>query len=541
MTLPPRHLETPIRHMRTSNTARRRRTLRGLGALLLLAGAGAAGCNSLDVTNPNQQDSGNFWTSEANANAGLIAAYNSLEFLGTFGRWQAFANDIRSDIGTARESPWGDLASFNRFQLNDYNFEVNRHLFYHNYELIKRANEVIANVPGIPAGAFHDAATQGRIVGEAKFLRALGYYNLVTLFENVPLVTTPLAPTDRPATATPEETWAQIEKDLTDAAAVLPETYGSSDVGRPTKFAALGILGRARLQQRKWADASNALGQVISSGKYALLANYADNFREQTENQTTNSESLFEVQMEDQYPIGVTGLSYPKMIGPCYRASNNDPFKNYDPTYCDGRPTRWYQQQFANSKTTTGGIDPRMEATLLWNHTSSEQVFGKAYSFYFRDDPSTTVKEDTMIFFRKYGETQINSEQRWDNPINYRVLRYADVLLMQAEALNEQSQTGNAKPLVDQVRARAQKAPVPGGLSQAQMRDTILYERMFELGLESSRWNDLRRQPTATGLGPGLAAHDPDFSNFVVGKSERLPIPTTETNLNPNVRQNPGW
>jgi hypothetical protein len=524
---------TKVTHMHPPNRAMRiRRTLTALAAGMTLAGTTLAGCNDLDVTNPNQSSSQTFWQSAADAERGVTASYNALLLLGTYSRWHIFANDIRSDIGTARTSPWGDLANFARFQLSDYNFEINRHLWIHNYELIARSNLVVANVPAIQM----DAAQRARIVGEAKFLRALGYFNLVTLFENVPLVTEPLAPADRPAAATPAQTWAQIELDLTEAAAALPESYTGANLGRVTRGAALGMLGKARLQQRKWAEAAQPLGQVISGGRYSLLANYADNFRQETD--LNNSESLFEVSTEDMFPIGVTGISFPKMIGPCYRPGA--PIGDFDPTYCDGRPTRWYFDEFMKSRTTTGAVDPRLDVTILYNRPdrASEMIYGRTRGSFFVDNPaSTAVREDTMIFFRKYGEHAVPNDQRWDNPINYRVLRYADILLMQAEALNEQGQTGAAAPFVNLVRRRASKSDL-GNLSQAQMRDSILYERMFELGLEASRWNDLRRHNL---LSPALVARDQDFATFVSGRSERLPIPTTERNLNPNVSQNPGW
>ena len=519
------------------------RLSRGLAPLL--AGTMLIGCTDLDVTNPNQPSSQTFWSTAEDARRGVAAVYNGLLLLGTFGRWQAFANDIRSDIGTARTSPWGDLANFNAFVLNDYNFEVNRHLWVHNYEMISRANLVIANVPNINM----DVEERAQIVGEAKFLRALAYYNLVTLYENIPLVTRPLAAGERPATAPPAETWAQIEQDLVDAAAVLPDPddLADTDAGRATKWAALAMLGRVRLQMAgtmnmddKWGEAAQVLGQVIASGDYSLLPDYADNFRETG----GDSESLFEVQNEDMFPIGVTGLSFPKMIGPCYRPG--DPFPEYNPTFCDGRPTRWYFDEFQKSRTTLGEVDPRLDVTILYNRPdrATEMIYGMERGAYFLDNPQSPTREDTMLFFRKYGEHYLPTEQRWDNPINYRVIRYADVLLMQAEALNESGQTGAAFQYINQVRQRVNKSPL-GGLSTAQLRDSILYERMFELGLESSRFNDLRRHGLLDPL--LLAPHDPDFAptasspGFVVGKSERLPIPTTERNLNPAVQQNPGW
>lgn len=504
----------------------------------LLAGALLAGCRDLEVTNPNQQSSDSYWKSAADANRGLAATYNALLFLGTYSRWHIFANDIRSDIGTARTSPWGDLANFNAFVLNDYNFEVNRHLWAHNYELIGRANQVIANVPGIEM----DATERARIVGEAKFLRGLGYFNLVTLFENVPLVTTPLSPSERPAAAPPAETWAQIEQDFEDAAAVLPETYDNANRARVTKGAALAMLGKTQLQMAgvlsqapKWGEAAATLAQVVALGHYSLLPDYGENFVEARD--FDNPESVFEVSTEDMYPVGVTGISFPKMIGPCYRPGGGAP--EFNPTYCDGRPTRWYFEQFQNSTTSTGGIDPRMDVTLLYDRPAAdaEEVFGRTRAEFFENVAGSPIRADTMLFFRKYAEWQSSGDQRWDNPINYKVVRYADVLLMQAEALNE---SGGANPTVplNLVRARVGKSAVSAALTQAQLRDTILYERMFELGLEASRFNDLRRHGLLTAA---LAAHDPDFASFVAGKSERLPIPTTERNLNPNVPQNPGW
>ena len=515
-------MRSSIRHMRN----------RGILAALV-ATLAAAGCADLEVTNPNQRSSQTFWKTSDDALRGLTATYNALELLGVFGRWHIFAHDIRSDLGTAQNSPWGDLANFNRFELSDYNFEVNRHLWIHNYELISRANLVTANVPGIEM----NAALRDRIVGEAKFLRALAYFNLVTLYENVPLVTEPQTPDARPGTATAAQTWAQIERDLSEAAAVLPEPQNlpAGERGRATRYAALGMLGKARLQQRKWAEASQALAPVISSGRYSLLSNYADNFREETE--INNSESLFEVAAEDMWPVFV-GISFPKMIGPCYRPGA--PLPEYNPTFCDGRPTRWYFNEFMASRTVTGGVDPRLDVTILYHDPAraDEMVYARTRGSYFVDNPQSPAREDTMIFFRKYGEHNIRNDQRWDNPINYRVLRYADVLLMQAEALNEQGGAGAGQALqyINQVRARVNLPPVAG--SGTALRDLILRERMFEFGMEMSRWNDLRRHNL---LAPGLVSHDPDFSRFTTGKSERLPIPTTELNLNPNAQQNPGW
>src|SRR5215212_1576017 len=148
----------------------------------LFIGAAMAGCNQdLDITNPNAPSTGSFWKTQADAVSGINATYNGLLNNGTYGRWLAFAYDIRSDEGFSN-SPWTDLANFNKFTQSDYNFEVSREVFQHHYQAIFRANQVTDRVPGISM----DAALRSRIVGEAQFIRALLYYNLVNLYGSVP-------------------------------------------------------------------------------------------------------------------------------------------------------------------------------------------------------------------------------------------------------------------------------------------------------------------------------------------------------------------
>src|SRR6266480_2257550 len=401
-----------------------------------LLGAMFAGCVNLDLTDPNEPSGDTFWQTPAQAVAGVNAVYNALENNGAYGRWLVFATDLRSDIGMI-QSPWTDLSNFTKFTFTSYDFEVNREIWQHHYEAIFRANQVIARVPGIRM----DATLRDRIVGEAKFIRALMYFNLVTLYGNVPLTTTPPTPTDRPATASPAEVWAQIERDLTDARAALPQSYSGADVGRATWGAATALLGKAEMQQGKWSAAAATLQEVIASGLYDLMPNYADNFTDRFEN---NQESLFEVQFGDRSFLssGVRGLNISRMVGPC------------GPSFCDGRPTRWYVEQFQQDTTVAGQPDPRLDYTLYYKGGSD--VYGVANATYFKDDTTThNVREDTLIFFKKYGEYYLGlPDQDWDAGINFRVIRFADVLLMEAEALNELGRTAEAYTFIDRVRAR---------------------------------------------------------------------------------------
>jgi hypothetical protein len=282
----------------------------------------------------------------------------------------------------------------------------------------------------------------------------------------------------------------------------------------------------------KFAQASATLAQVLAIPGYDLMANYADNFTSSAEN---NKESVFEVQFGDrtQLASGVRGLNIAKMVGAC------------GPGFCDGRPTRWFFDQFSRELTTTGGIDPRRDVTIF--SPTSTDVYGKTYV--------QRYGGDTELYFKKYGEYYLSVDQDWDAPINYRVIRFADVLLMYAEALNGDNKTAQAYTYINRVRARVNLAPLPANLSQTEMRDRILHERLLEFGLEGQRWLDLKRYnllssvvkadagtalcPTASE--PYVAGCDDEFRFFTTGKSELLPIPQTERNLNPRVDQNPNW
>jgi starch-binding outer membrane protein, SusD/RagB family len=492
-----------------------------LGATIFGAlGFGAVAChNDVDITDPNAASTGNFFKTEADAQAGVVAIYNTLNFLGNFGRWQAFSYDMRSDEGTSA-SPWAELQAFVKFRFpSGYDFDVNRDTWNDTYTLISRANAVIANVPAINM----NEATKTRLLGEAKFLRGLGYFHLVTLFgAKIPLITAPVTVSDRPAASDSTAMWAQIEKDFTEAAAALPVV--PAQTGRASKGAAQGMLAKVLLQEKKWAAASTALDPVINKqvGNFGLDSNYASLFTNAGNNR---SETLFEVQMGNPALAssqGLFGLNIAKMVGPC------------GPSYCDGRPTQWFVDQFRVDPTTTGGVDPRLDATIFYYQGPNTPVYAQTWAQRYGND--TTTK-----FFKKYGEYYTGSpDQSWEAEINYKVLRYSDILLMKAEALNESGSPAAAAPLVNLVRDRVHVVRVATTLNQSAMRAVILKERLLEFGLEGQRWLDLGRQNLFADL-TTLKSHDADFNSFEAGKSVVLPITQAERNLNPGLAQNPGY
>ena len=487
-----------------------------LGTLLL-----STGCQKdlLDKVNPNQPTVGNFWQTQTDAQAGLTAAYSALQFPGTYARWIHFANDIRSDEGYSL-SPWTDLANFTRFVQFDYNLEPTRVIYEDHYRGVYRCNQLLAYVPTIKM----DATLQKTILAEAHFLRAVYYFNLVEHFGNVPMLLEPSTVTTTTTQATVDQGQAQVEKDLLAAIVDLPV---SNDVGHATKGSAEGLLSRLYMQQHKWKEASTLLGAIIDSKKYSLVPNYLDNFTVANEN---NSESVFEVQFSSvnqgggQDVAGASeGFERAQFFGPPGIG------------WTDGRARPWLVDEISE-KTVAGVVDPRRDITVFH---SPMLLFNQTYQQ--RGVPTT----DT--FWHKYEDDRTQDFENYFSGINFRLIRYADVLLMQAEALNELGQTSAAVPLINQVRTRSSVnlAPLTATFDQAGMRTQIMHERVCELAGEGTRWLDLKRWgllSTQASIDVLKApSHDPDFINYVIGKSEYLPIPRNDLTADPKLKQNPGY
>ncbi|GAB3999432.1 RagB/SusD family nutrient uptake outer membrane protein [Spirosoma daeguense] len=499
----------------------------GLAAISLLTACD----RSLDIVNPNQLTTQSFWKTGADALAGVNAVYSTTH-RGAISRWMPFYYIIRSDEGRS-QSPATDIVNnMDQFLITDYNYGNATGIWNDNYIGINRANQVIDNVPNIQM----DATLKNRYIGEAKFLRAMYYYHLVTLWGNVPLVLKTSVVGDKPASATSAQVWAQIEKDLTEAAATLPTTYGSADLGRATKGAAYALLARAQMQQKKYADAVTPLQWLVEGdGKsiYSLMPNYRDNFLSTTEN---NKESVFEWQFQinpaeytdddTETPNQNYGTSLAQFFGPSGIG------------WSDGEASRWPTREFYE-KTTTGARDPRLAASFLYDSTDVRgpgftMIYGQTFTQRYGND-------NKRVWFRKFQNDATKNEEGYRSPNNWRYIRYADVLLMYAEALNATGKTTQAYTYVDVVRQRAGLPTLTAakpGLTQAQFLTQLKHERVTELSGEGHRWNDLARWGD---LGPELAPRDPAFSTFVKGKSELLPIPQIDRDLNPNLIQNPNY
>ena len=485
---------------------------------------GITSCKDLDdMKNPNEPTVETYWVSEDAAINGTNAVYAALQRKGTYRRWIYFVTDVCSDLGFS-SSPWTDLSNVSKFKYTNYNFEVNYEVWQDHYRGIFRANQVLKRVPEIEM----DLTLKNRLLGEARFLRALYYYNLVNLYGNVPLAKE-LKEGSEQLSGYPQEgipaVWSLIEEDLLFAKANLPETYDDDNVGRATWGAATALLAKAYMQQHKYAEALPLLKEIVESPLYSLVPNYADNFRHDTEN---NSESIFEVQFSDEFMNG------PDQDGTATSSLGCNRARFFSPVgWSDAEANGWYVEAFKSLN------DPRINATYVYDN--EDQLY---YGLTYDDLPKTGGRIST--WFNKYLRSyyvDVEGEKNDDSPINYRVIRLADIMLLYAEALNETGgDAGMVQDLIQQVRDRsgAGASPFPGmGFTVAEQ---IENERILELSGESQRWFDLRRygyftDPAKIEI---LRSRDSEFNTFNIQTEGYLPIPTKEIDLN-DVVQNNGW
>jgi len=486
----------------------------------------------LTIENPNTITEAQFWNTEDDAQKGINAAYAMFYKPGLWSRWIYFRFDLTSDEGFSK-SPWIELADWTRFQYINYNFfEGNVVTWRDTYKAIFRCNQVLENVPNI---AFSDPVKQQQIIAQAKFLRALHYYYAALLWENVPLVLTPSKPDDLPAHSTITEVWAQVEKDLTEAEADLPVVWDAANVGRPTKGAVRGYLARTYMQQHKWNEAKTALDYFftgLGKDKYSLISSFRHNFTADLEN---NTESVFEIQFSDVNKGG-------DGEDPNATMSNNRPqfFAPRTIGWSDGQARFWLVNAFKEEPTLSGGIDERLRYSLFYPDLTADfgdKIYGKNWEW-----------DNNEAWFRKYSRDYYRNNEDYFAQNNYRLIRYADILLMYAEVLNELNLTSTAAQYVDMVRNRANHAPLATAypavlLSKDAFLERLKKERVLELCGESVRWADLKRwgDLETQAKVSQIALRDPDFNNFVVGKHNRLPLPQVEILNNPNLKQNPQY
>jgi hypothetical protein len=377
------------------------------------------------------------------------------------------------------------------------------------YYGINRANIAIDNIPAISM----DTTLRARLVRESKFVRALLYFNLVRLYGAVPLILHNPSSIEVSSLLVPrtsvDSVYAQIITDLKSATS-LPKSYSGTDIGRASGGAAHTLLAKVYLTRQDWTDAITELNTVINGGYgYSLFPNYYDAFQKATKN---GVEHIFSVQFE-------TNLG----------AANS---------------AQYLSESFTSFNTGTFPIDIPADSSVYKLFSAADKR--RAVTFYSSVYNAATGK--TVVFnnsyapyFNKFVDYSLSPLSiQIQSGINYPVLRYADVLLMYAEAQNELSgaPTSDAYSAINQVRQRAGIANLTTGLSQSDFRDSVFLERRKEFIQEGHRWFDLVRQGGTVLVD---ALHKLPAKSAASSKNNLFPIPLVEIQIDPKLTQNPGY
>jgi starch-binding outer membrane protein, SusD/RagB family len=384
------------------------------------------------------------------------------------------------------------------------------------YEGVKRANVVIEKVPLIEM----DATLRNRYVGEASFLRALFYFDLVRAWGDVPKVTTTTPELGLSRTSA-SEIYDLIVADLLFAIDALPEKsdYAEADLGRATKGAAKGMLAKVYMFRGDYPNAEKYALEVINSAQYDLEADFANANSKAGEH---GVESVFEVGAIGEESLEAGGNQYANVQG-----VRGNPNRGWG----FNRPSLDLMGDFETD-------DPRLEKTVI---RLGEELDGVIIQGDGATPDETKDENDLVVQIECYNQKVWtpgnNVPTQFDH--NRRILRYADVLLIAAEALARNNKITEALEKVNEVRERAREGngailPDLTETDQEALIDLILHERRVELALEGHRfWDLVRTGDAAPVLGP---------LGFIAGKHELLPIPQSEMDLTQNAwDQNPLW
>ena len=461
---------------------------------------GFSGCESLLTENPEHiLVTENFYATEGDALAAVTAVYNQLYM---YERVMQLVVDLPTDDyknGQGMNNPFlqdlefGRLAPENQFVATAWEAH---------YDGVNRANAAITRLPDVRM----DEALKAQLLGEAKFLRGLFYFNLVRLFGDVPLVlqdTRNLGDLNV-GRESAEAVYQQVVTDLSEAAAALPDQ--ARQTGRASAGAARALLAKVHLTRGEWPQAVGLLTDLVDNrGAYGydLLDSYRDNWLQGSED---GPESVFSVQFMQAPGNGnvLMRSSAPRNRVPGIVGWEAD------------IPTQDLYDAFPEG-------DERRAATL---YTSYEQD-GQVYDF------------GMPLFYKYFDPTTVNATDQ--SNANVHILRYADVLLMYAEALNEvEGPTAAAYAALNEVRRRALNGEAADltGLDQGAFRRAVYEERRLELAMEAHRWFDLVRQGRLVEV---LSAHNENGGVAVKAHHVLLPIPRREMDTNPNLTQNPGY
>jgi len=461
----------------------------------------------------------NYFSTEQELLTGLTAVYdplssgggrNTMYWAGAVLLLDFLTDDVLSASGS------GSLNEADRVELTDNNGFVRR--FYQGlFEIINRANLVMENIPNVSLPSERAL----RYEAECRFLRAYAYYNLSSLYGEVPLRTNAIrAFEDGPIAKSPvSDIYEIIDQDLLFAAQHLPWTYGAADLGRANRGAALMLHAKSYMFRQDFSSALPLIEQVVQSGEYSLIENYADVFSVENKN---HPEHIFSA----RFGGGLEGRGEGGILEERY----SPPPSQAPDGFIPGRSN-------AIAVPTNTGVNTNLSGGLINEYIANDDPRLDHVYVNFSDDP-----EAPAYYCDKFRDESEHISRNAST--NYPLFRYSDALLMYAECLNEVNAGPNAQAFeaINQVRRRANNAAPEGkslpdlsGLNAQQFRDAIYLERRLELSHEGHRWIDLlrtdRMQTTMSG----------HLSRAVEPFRRLFPIPNRELDANPAMTQNEGY
>ncbi len=466
----------------------------------------------------------NYYKTEKEIVTAVNAVYTPLSAIYSGAAWHL--GDIMSDdadLGGGGGGDGAETAELDNFSLTSFN-PIIQIMWAQCYFGILRANLVVEKTPLV---AVMTPAIRNRSIGEAKFLRALYYFHLVRLFGDVPLYTNAITADESYVIARSPKAavYTQIINDLKSAETLLPNTTTGEDKGRATAGSAKGLLASVYLTLGDKVNAAAKAKEIIDNASlygYSLWTDYADNFKLATEN---GKESLFEVQYRSgggTFSIYGAGTGINTFYGP--RAQGIVPEGGYGFTV----PTRNFVDQYEKTGTAYSTIIDKRRNRTIW-------IPGDTYGAY--TQPASLVGSPNGFNTKKYFisvDDPLGDAGQWRSALNVPIMRYAEVLLIHAEAAGPVL----GKPSADAVRARAGLAPMAAGLSDAAWLDAMYKERRIELGFEMHRWYDLLRHPNPNYFITVMTAAGKTNIN---AKHRFMPIPQGERDKNSNLTQNAGY
>ena len=493
--------------------------------IILLAGLVSIGLTScedfLNIAPQTAVTPENFFQSESDFRQAVDGVYAPLQQLyNNQASWTM--GEMRSDnthyfYNVDYRLPFPEeIADFVNGSEND----VTQNKYYINYDIINRANQVL----NVIDEADLDESVKSDFKGQALFLRALSYFDLVKFFGGVPLHLTPSTNMETAflPRASAQEVYAQIISDGTAAAELLPNK-ATQRAGRATSGAALTLLGDVYLNLKEWDKAEGVLRQVNG---YDLLDNYAEIYNPTNKN---HIESIFEVQYLEGTSLGLHA-GFPYFFVPL----------TSDHSQLTKGP------HGSQSVPGSGWNIPTEDLLAAYEDTEKDKRFAASIGFHTGPSPISDTSYVDLPYIKKYQHSHtIFGETNQ----NFPVYRYAEVLLMLAETLNEQGQTPEALEFLNIVRRRAGLEGLNAS-SQTDLRQAILQERRIELAFENKRWIDLVRTGSAVEVmnayGSKLKSNPAYYylspSTYNVNEDDLLfPIPFLEIQINPDLVQNPGY